>query len=108
MALRISYDCPTQITCEATHCIIRTARIEKVKADYDEAGEEITPSSWPVEYSGTIFASEAAYLGQASPVGGFNFRFSMNNNTGATQHNLIKQSYLDLKTQAGFEASEDC
>ncbi len=84
------------------------ARIEKVNAEYDEAGEEITPPSWPVNYSGIIFASEAAYLGQASPVGGFNFRFSMNNNTGATQHNLIKQSYLDLKTQAGFEASEDC
>ena len=108
MALRISYDCPTQITCEAAHCIIRHARIEKQVAEYDEDGEESSPSSWPVGYSGIIFASEAAYLAQASPVGGFNFNFSMNNNTGATQHNVIKQSYLDLKTQAGFEAGEDC
>jgi len=108
MALRISYDCPTQITCEAAHCIIREARIDKKKAEYDQEGEEISPSTWPVTYSGLIFASEDAYLGDASPVGGFNFNFSMNNNVGATQHNLIKQSYLDLKTQAGFEDSEDC
>lgn len=108
MALRISYDCPTQITCETAHCIIRYARIEKRMAEYDDDGEEIQPVSWPVEYSGLIYASEDAYLGAASPVGGFNFSFDMNNGAGKTQHNVIKQSYLNLKTQEGFEAGEDC
>ena len=112
MALRISYDCPTQITCEAAHCIIRNARVEKEKAQYnmtaDGESEEIHPASITVQFSGLIYASEDAYLGDASPVGGFNFNFPMNNNAGATQHNILKQSYLHLKTQEGFDAGEDC
>ena len=60
MALRISYDCPTQITCEAAHCIIRNARIEKQKAEYNEEGEEIQPVMWPVQFSVLIYASEDA------------------------------------------------
>jgi len=108
MALRISYDCPTQITCDAAHCIIRSARVEKQKAEYDGDGGEIQPASIPVEFSGLIYASEDAYLADASPVGGFNFGFPMNNNAGATQYNILKQSYLHLKTQEGFEDGEDC
>ena len=112
MALRISTDTPYNITCDEAHCIIRNARFEKQKAEYEitAAGveNEIQPATCDVQYSGLVYATEEAYDDGGSPVGGFNFSFPLITNEGKTQYNLLKQAYLHLKEQEGYQDGEDC
>ena len=108
MALRVSVETDHRITCEAAHCIIKEIRMDKMNVEYDKDGEILRPKSFTIQYSGLIWATEGAYGDGGSPVKGFNFDFPLNVNEGKTQYNLLKQSYLDLKTRDGFQDGEDC
>ena len=108
MALRISIDTTYKITCDEAHCIIRNAHFEKRRAEYDGEENETQPATCNVEYSGLIYATEDAYDDGGSPVSGFNFKFPLITNEGKTQYNLLKQAYLHLKEQEGYQDGEDC
>ena len=96
MALRIEYETPYGINCESAHCIIVNARCSKEGDTY------------PVEYNGKIYANASAYEDGASPIGGFNGRFELNQAGSKQQYNIVKQSYLHLKEQEGFADGVDC
>ena len=101
MALKIEYETNFGITCEYAHCVIVDTRCSK---ETDMEGNK----TYPVQYNGKIYASDDAYADNASPVGGFNGDFLMTEAGAKTQYNIIKQCYLDLKTQDGFTDGEDC
>ena len=42
------------------------------------------------------------YTGDKSPITGFNYQFLLDITDGADQENLLKQCYLNLKTQDVF------
>ena len=96
MALRIEYVTPYGITCESAYCVVVDARCTREDDVY------------PVKYNGKIYANASAYADGASAIGGFNGRFELDVAAAKTQYNLIKQCYLDLKTEDGFTESEDC
>ena len=109
MALRIEYETHYGITCEYAHCIIEDARVNKEReVTEDSDGNEVVTTTFPINYSGKIYASVNAYTDGSSPIGGFNGRFELDDAAAKTQYNLIKQAYVDLKTQDGFTAGEDC
>jgi len=113
MALRIEYETHYGITCDYAHCIVKDARVTKEEHrsfEENDEGEQVETSTYTFEvsYGGKIFASEDAYDEGASPIGGFNGQFDLDNGAAKTQYNLIKQSYLDLKTKDGFTDGTDC
>ena len=109
MALRIDYETQYGIDCNYAHCIVINARVNKeVEITEDEDGEEVSTTTFDIHYSGKIFASLTAYTDGASPIGGFNGRFELNDSGAKTQYNLIKQAYLDLKAMDGFTDGVDC
>ena len=108
MALRIEYETHYGITCEYAHCIVRDARVNKEVNEQEVDGETVTTTVFDVHYSGKIFASDDAYADGASPIGGFNGKFEMDNGGTKKQYNLVKQSYLHLKEQDGFTDGTDC
>ena len=109
MALRIEYETHYGITCDYAHCIVRDFRVNKeANITHDEDGEEVTTWTFEIHYNGKIFASDDAYADGASPIGGFNGRFEMDNGAAKTQYNPIKQAYLNLKEQDGFTDGTDC
>ena len=101
MALRIDYETHYGIDCNYAHCIVRDARVEK---NVDEEGVV----TFNIRYSGKIFATDDAYADGASPIGGFNGEFEMDNGGTKKQYNLVKQCYLHLKEQEGFTDGTDC
>ena len=101
MALRIEYETHYGITCEQAHCVMREARVNK---EVDEEGV----ATFDIHYNGKIYASLTAYNDGAAPIGGFNGKFELDTAGAKTQYNLIKQSYLDLKTKDGFTDGVDC
>ena len=96
MALRIEYVTPYGITCESAYCVVVNARC--IRED----------DVYPVDYNGKIYASESAYNNGSSAIGGFNGRFELDVAAAKTQYNIIKQCYLDLKTEDGFTDGVDC
>ena len=109
MALRVEYETHYGITCEFAHCIVKDARVNiEVEITEDENGDEISTTTFDIHYSGKIFASLSAYEDGAAPIGGFNGKFELDTAGAKTQYNLIKQSYLDLKTKDGFTDGVDC
>ena len=109
MALRIEYETLYGITCDYAHCIVKDARVNKEKnITHDEDGEEVTTTTFDINYGGKIFASEDAYTEGASPIGGFNGKFDLDDGGSKNQYNLIKQAYLHLKTMEGFTDGTDC
>jgi len=101
MALRIDYETHYGIDCNYAHCIVRDARVEK---NVDEEGVV----TFNIRYGGKIFATDDAYADGASPIGGFNGGFEMDNGGTKKQYNLVKQCYLHLKEQEGFTDGTDC
>jgi len=101
MALKIEYETNYGITCDYAHCVIVDTRCNK---EVDEEGNK----TFPVHYSGKIYASDDAYANGASHIGGFNGKFLMSESAAKTQYNIIKQCYIDLKTKDGFTEGEDC
>ena len=109
MALKIEYETNYGITCDEAICVIVDTRCNKnIFKEEDENGDEVITKTFPVQYSGKIYASEDAYADDASPIGGFNGKFEMTEASTKTQYNIIKQCYIDLKTQDGFTEGVDC
>lgn len=110
MALRIEYETPYGITCEYAHCIVRDVSVNKrEETNFDEEAEEdIVTKTFPVQYSGVIYASTSAYADGASPIGGFNGSFELDTSGTKNQYNAVKQAYNHLKTLDGFTDGVDC
>lgn len=112
MALRIEYETPYGITCEYAHCVIVDTRcnkeIEIEKSIVDGEEVEIEIKRYPINFNGKIYASESAYADGASPIGGFNGQFELNDAGAKTQYNIVKQCYIHLKTMNGFTNGVDC
>ena len=108
MALRIEYETPYGITCEYAHCVVTDTRCNRDTEHSIVDGEEVETKTYPINYNGKIYASESAYEDGASPIGGFNGHFEMNDSAAKTQHNIVKQCYIHLKTMDGFTDSTDC
>jgi len=108
MALRIEYETHYGITCEYAHCVIVDTRCNKYIEITLVNGEEIETKTYPINFNGKIYASETAYNDGASPIGGFTGAFEMNSSASKTQHNIVKQCYIHLKTVDGFTDGVDC
>ena len=116
MALRVEYETNYGITCEYAHCIIRSVDVEKKVTENldndtssDTYNEVLSVTKFfQVKYDGLIYASEAAYEDNASPLAGFGFSFELNDAGTKQQYNLVKQAYLHLKEQDGFLGGVDC
>ncbi len=109
MALTIEYATHYGINCENAHCIVRDARVNKEEhITHDEDGEEVTTTTFDINYNGKIFASADTYENGSAPIGGFNGRFELDAAAAKTQYNLVKQCYLNLKTMDGFTNGVDC
>ena len=100
MALKVSIDTNFGLSCAEAHAIIREFRMEK------EVAEDGT-KSFTITYGGLVFMDVSAYTGGKSPITGFNYQFPLDVTDGADQENLLKQCYLNLKTQAGFTDAID-
>jgi len=101
MALEIDYNTNFGILCRDAICVIFDTRCYR---EIDIEGNKM----FPIEYNGKIYANAEAYADGATPVGGFNGRFLMNESATKTQYNIIKQCYEDLKTKDGFTDGIDC
>lgn len=108
MALRIEYETPFGITCEYAHCVIVDSRCNKEIERTMVDDEEIETKTYPINFSGKIYASESAYDDGASPIGGFNGQFELDTAGAKTQYNIVKQCYIHLKTMNGFTNGVDC
>ena len=108
MALRIEYETPYGITCEYAHCVVVNTRCDKEIEITLVDGEEVETKTYPIHFDGKIYASESAYDDGSSPIGGFGGNFEMTESAAKTQYNIIKQCYLNLKTQDGFTEGVDC
>tara|TARA_R100001082_G_scaffold7631_1_gene4588 strand:+ start:532 stop:861 length:330 start_codon:yes stop_codon:yes gene_type:complete len=109
MALRVEYETNYGITCEYAYCVIRDIDVKKKVIEIIETENETSISKlFEVRYNGLVYASEDAYEGDASPVGGFNYTLELNNAATKQQYNIVKQCYLHLKEQDGFTDSVDC
>jgi hypothetical protein len=108
MALRIEYETHYGLTCEYAHCVVVNVRCSRDIKRSTVDGEEVETKTYPVEYNGKIYANASAYEDGASPIGGFNGRFELNQAGSKQQYNIVKQSYLHLKEQEGFADGVDC
>jgi len=108
MALRIEYETAYGITCEYAHCVVIDARCNRDTKRSIVDGEDVEIKTFPINYSGKIYASESAYGDGASPIGGFNGRFELDATGAKTQYNIVKQCYNHLKTIDGFIDGVDC
>ena len=95
MALTLSLETAFGLTCAEAHVVIREFRMDK------EVAEDGT-KSFTVTYGGLVFMDVNAYTGEKSPITGFNYRFPLDVTDGADQENLLKQCYINLKTQDVF------
>lgn len=100
MALTISIETAFGLTCAEAHAVIREFRMQK------EVAEDGT-KSFTVTYGGLVFMNASAYTGDKSAITGFNYQFPLDITDGADQENLLKQCYLNLKTQDVFTDGVD-
>lgn len=100
MALKIEYETDYGITCEHAICVIEDVMCTKLVKDDGK--------SFPVTYMGHIYASSESYESKKNPIGRFSYAFNLDNSASKNQHNLLKQSYIDLKTKNGFTEGIDC
>jgi hypothetical protein len=63
--------------------------------------------SFSVSYGGRTWLDADKYAAGNSPILGLNFSFDLDTGTDADQHNILKQCYLDLKTQEGYTDAID-
>ena len=104
MALQIQYTTASGIDVISAHCIIRNAMVEKKITIQNDT----VTKTLEVTYDGVIYSSASSYEKNESPLGGFGFSFEFDNASTKQQFNLIKQCYLNLKTQDGFTDGTDC
>ena len=100
MALSVAIETGFGLSCAEAHAVIREFRMEK------EVAEDGT-KSFTVTYGGLVFMNASAYTGDKSAITGFNYQFPLDVTDGADQENLLKQCYLNLKTQEGFTEGVD-
>ena len=100
MALTISIETTYGLTHSEAHIIIREFRMTK------EIAEDGT-KTFSIEYAGLVYVDAAKYTADKSPISGFNFSFPLVITEAADQTNLLKQCYLNLKTQDGFTDAVD-
>jgi len=100
MALTQSIETTYGLTHTSSHTVIREFRMNK------EIAEDGT-KTFSVEYGGLVYVDEAKYTADKSPISGFNFSFPLVITEAADQTNLLKQCYLNLKTQDGFTDAVD-
>ena len=120
MALQLEWETPYGIVCDnayATVVDVTTNKIvNRVWHEYDENepgvpnpnNEWIVTKDFVVKYNVKIWSDKNAYDEDATAIGGYNGRLLINKNHGKTQYNLVKQCYLDLKTQDGWTDATDC
>ena len=100
MAITVGIETAFGLTCAEAHVVIREFRMDK---EVDDEGNK----SFTVTYGGLIYMDEASYTGGKSPVTGITFTLPLDVEDGADQENLLKQCYVHLKSQAGFEDAVD-
>jgi len=100
MALRVSIETDFGLTCAEAQAVIREFRMNK------EVAEDGT-KSFTITYGGLVFMDASTYTSGKSPIAGFNYQFPLDVTDGADQENLLKQCYLNLKTQEGFTEGVD-
>jgi len=100
MALTVSIETAFGLTCAEAHTVIREFRMEK------EVAEDGT-KSFTITYGGLVFMDASAYTSGKSAITGFNYQFPLDVTDGADQENLLKQCYLNLKTQTPFTDAVD-
>ena len=100
MALTLSIETAFGLTCAEAHAVIKEFRMEK---KVSEDGSK----SFTVTYGGLVFMDVSTYTGSKSAITGFNYQFPLDITDGADQENLLKQCYLNLKTQAVFTNAVD-
>jgi len=100
MALTLSIETAFGLSCAEAHAVIKEFRMEKEVA---EDGSK----SFTVTYGGLVFMNASAYTGDKSAITGFNYQFPLDVTDGADQENLLKQCYLNLKTQTPFTDAVD-
>ena len=95
MALKISLDSQFGLTISDAHAIIKSFMMKKEK---DEDGVNI----FKVKYSGVIYVDATAYADNKPAIESFHYYFMLDTDANQTQYNVLKQCYLNLKTQEGF------
>jgi len=100
MALTVAIETAFGLTCAEAHVVIREFRMEK---EVDDDGNK----SFTVSYGGLMYMDESSYTEGKSPVTGLNYSFALDVEDGADQENLLKQCYVHLKAQDGFEDAID-
>lgn len=100
MALEIDYTTTHGILCRDAICVIIDVMCSKLE---DHNGKR-----FPVTYMGRIYANKESYEDNATPVSNFSYAFDLDESASKNQHNLLKQSYLNLKTKEGFTEGVDC
>lgn len=102
MALRISMETGFGFTATEAHAVIHEFRLQK------ELEEDNPTPFFRVYYSGLVWKDLDAYTNQLPAFGGFNFVFELDTGVEHDQANLLRQCYLNLKTQEGFTDGVDC
>ena len=100
MALKISLDSQFGLTISDAHAVIKSFMMKKEK---DEDGVNI----FKVKYSGVIYVDATAYADNRPSIESFHYYFMLDTDANQTQYNVLKQCYLNLKTQEGFTDGVD-
>ena len=100
MALKITIDTDIGITMSDAHAVIKSFIMNKAT---DEDGNSV----FTVKYSGLVWVDVSKYTSDKQAVVGFNYEFALDVDANQDQYNLLKQCYLNLKTQEGFTDGVD-
>lgn len=100
MALTVSIETAFGLSCAEAHTVIKEFNMEKRVA-------ENGTKTFVITYRGLIYMDESKYTGEKAPITAFNYQFPLDITDGADQENLLKQCYLNLKTQTGFTDAVD-
>ena len=105
MALTVGIETGFGLICATAHVVIREFRMNKEVIFNDEG--DIVSKTFTVDYGALIYMDADSYAANKTAVTGLNGSFALDISDGADQENLLKQCYVHLKTQAGFEDAID-
>jgi len=100
VALKITMDSDIGLTMTDAHAVIQSFMMKKAKT---EDGSSV----FTVKYSGLVWVDASKYASDKQAVVGFNYEFALDVDANQDQYNLLKQCYLNLKTQEGFSDGVD-
>ena len=107
MALKIVWDTPYGITCNDAYAIVTDATMQKKHQDIDDEGTAYARKYFVIRYKVKIWSDEASYNAGNSFIGGLKAQFEVDIAGTKNQYNVVKQCYLDLKSQPGWENATD-